>query len=388
MRDERIFISSVMRDYEPVRAAAKAAVTLLGMRPVMAEDFSAKSHSSQTACLEGVRESNIMVLVLGKRYGFIAESGKSVTQEEYECARERGMPVLVFLEKGDREAEQNAFVDSLSGYEGGNHHATFKTPEELKDKVVQALTELIAGGTRTLDAAGAKLVLDECTWGSRRERDRGPWLAGVIVPTRPHKYISLLKLGEKAFQRSIQKEAVYGDAAIFDSEHGVKVDETENSTIFIQSGGRGPIATLEVRGDGVLTFGRQLAAAQARTISIVRNFVIDQDEVYAALANLFKFANGFYGSLDDSRMLTNFYFGGSLSGIENKSFGRIPEIAPSGMSMAMHGFPDPLLIPREPYSLSRSDLVDGGRAATDITEMVARMFRAAKAYYTPEGPRF
>jgi hypothetical protein len=28
-----------------------------------------------------------------------------------------------------------------------------------------------------------------------------------------------------SFQRSIQKEAVYGDAAIFDSEHGVIVDE-------------------------------------------------------------------------------------------------------------------------------------------------------------------
>lgn len=384
MRDERVFISSVMNGFGPQREAAKAAVTLLGMRPVMAEDFPAKSHSSQQACLEGVRQSNIMVLVLGMRYGFVAESGVSVTEEEFDEARKRGIPILTFLEKGDREPAQQDFINRLRSYEKGYHMPSFTDPGGLKDKIVQALSEHIAGGKAALNSESAKSALDRCKWGARGERDRGPWLGGVILPTRQQQYISPIKLGEKSFQRNVQKEAVYGDAAILDSEHGVKVDETENSTVFIQAVDRGPQGSLEVRTDGTLIYGKLLSTAKPRTISIVRSFVIDQDEVETTLANFFKFAAAFYASLDESRMLTSFFFGGSLSGIEHKSFGHVPAVAPNGMSMASHGFSDPLSIPREPHILSRPDLVDGKRAATEITELVARMFRAAKAYYTAD----
>lgn len=388
MRDKRVFISSVMDGFAEQRAAVKAGVDLLGLRPVMAETFGARPYSSQQACLDGVGESDVVVLVLGRRYGFIARSGKSVTEEEFDFARERGITVLVFLEEAEREAEQEAFVRRISSYEEGYHRVTFTTPDELKDQVIKALNAQVGAGARpTLDAAGAKVALDQLKWGGRRERDRGPWLGAVNIPTRQQQYISPIKLGENSFQRSIQKEAVYGDAAIFGSEHGVKTEETEQSTIFVQSGDRGPIASLEVRTDGTLIYGKLLSATHPRTISIVRNSVIDEDEFKSSLTNFFRFANEVYGLLEDNRMLTAFYFGGSLSGIEHKMFGRIPAVAPNGMSMGMHSFPDPLPLPREPHALSRPNLVDGERAATEITELVARMFRASRAYYTPDEAR-
>ena len=384
MKDRRVFISSVMDGFADQRAAAKAAVELLGLQPIMAETFGARSYSSQQACLEGVEESAVVVLILGRRYGFVARSRKSVTEEEFDRARESGLPVLVFLENGDREAEQEAFVQRISSYEEGYHRVTFTTPAELKDEVVKALNiQVGAGAQPTLDTAGAIAVLDRLKWGDRRERDRGPWLGGIILPTRQQRYVSPIKLGDKGFQRNIQKEAVYGEFAIFDSEHGVKPEETEESTIFVQSGDRGAIASLELRTDGTLILGKLLSAAQPWTVSIVRNSVVDEDEFKSSLASFFQFASQIYSFLEDNRMLTAFYFGGSLSGIAHKMFGRIPALPPNGMSMGMHHFPEPLLIPREPHSLSRANLVDGERSAAEITELVARMFRANRAYYVP-----
>src|SRR5437588_11991224 len=93
----RIFISSVMRDFAPERAAAREAVIRLRHKPVMAEDFGAQPVSSQTACLEGVRSSHIYVGIFGPRYGYVApRSGLAATEEEFNEARRRGLPILCF----------------------------------------------------------------------------------------------------------------------------------------------------------------------------------------------------------------------------------------------------------------------------------------------------
>jgi hypothetical protein len=241
VRDERVFISSVMHDFEPQRAAVKAAVNLLGMRPVMAEDFPAKSHSSQVACLEGVALSNIMVLVLGPRYGFVAASGKSVTEEEFDEARRRGIPVLTFLQKGDREADQEAFIGRLRSYEKGYHMPSYSTPQALKDLVVQALNDHFENGDkRTLDAAGASAALGRHSWGSARPAEYSVWLGAVILPTRHEQLISIRQLGSAEFQNGILREVVYGTTAVFGPEQVERV-EKEESTIFKQEGQRGPI---------------------------------------------------------------------------------------------------------------------------------------------------
>jgi hypothetical protein len=382
MADERVFISSVIDDFVDRREAAKAAVELLGFRAIMAENFGARPHSSQQACLDGVRESDIVVLILGRRYGFLAQSGKSVTEEEFNCARESGKPILVFLEKVDREPAQDAFVKRVSAYEEGFHRESFTTPAELKDGVIRALNAVTkARSLPTIDLAEAKTIFDRLHWGGRRTRDRGPWLGCVVIPTLKQQYLSAVLLGNKEFQRNIQKEAVYGDSPVFSSELGVRTEETEESTIFAQSDDRGPRASLEVRTDGALIFGTLLPGEQTRAFSLVRSAVIDENEFRTSLTRFFEFAAKFYGSLKEKQRLTSFMFGGSLSGIEHKMFGKIPDAAANSISVAMHDFADPLPIPREPRSMTFADLRGGVAAANEITELVARMFRAKRAYY-------
>jgi hypothetical protein len=75
---------------EPFRAGAREAVTQLGHQPVMAEDFGARPMSPQIACLQGVRQSAAVVLILGAAYGAKQASGLSATHEEFVRRRTHG----------------------------------------------------------------------------------------------------------------------------------------------------------------------------------------------------------------------------------------------------------------------------------------------------------
>ena len=82
-----VFVSSVISEFEEYRAAARRAIISLGYETIRAEDFGASASSPQQACLAGVREAEITVLLLGGRYGAKQASGLSATHEEYREAR-------------------------------------------------------------------------------------------------------------------------------------------------------------------------------------------------------------------------------------------------------------------------------------------------------------
>lgn len=51
-------------------------------------------------CIENVdKAADIFVLIIGNRYGYIMESGKSITNLEYLHAKEKGIPIYVFVDK-------------------------------------------------------------------------------------------------------------------------------------------------------------------------------------------------------------------------------------------------------------------------------------------------
>jgi len=79
---------------EAFRDAAEAAAQVLGHEVIRAEDFAASSSTPQQACLQGAREADVAVLLLGARYGAVQASGLSATQEEYRELRDRS-PVIV-----------------------------------------------------------------------------------------------------------------------------------------------------------------------------------------------------------------------------------------------------------------------------------------------------
>ena len=137
----KVFVSSLISGLEPIRRAARAAVTALGHQPVMAEDFGAKASSPQVACLDSLRQSDVVVLILGDRYGAVRPSGLSATHEEYHEARGR-KPVLAFVQEGvTPESAQAAFISEVQSWEGGLFRAGFSGPDDLQSAIIRALHE-------------------------------------------------------------------------------------------------------------------------------------------------------------------------------------------------------------------------------------------------------
>jgi len=103
----------------------------LGFEPMLSEfdsfpvDTSLKTVEN---CIERVQsEADILVLVVGGRYGSTVPSGKSITNLEYLQARAKGIPVYVFVEKSvlsvlevwraNRTADFSHVVDSTQLFE-------------------------------------------------------------------------------------------------------------------------------------------------------------------------------------------------------------------------------------------------------------------------------
>ena len=107
----------------------------------MAEDFGARPDSPQIACLQGLRDADLVLLILGERYGAVqGTSDLSPTHEEFREAREH-QPVLVFVQEGvQREARQDTFVAEVQAWQSGYFRSVFKTAEQLHDAVIRSPT--------------------------------------------------------------------------------------------------------------------------------------------------------------------------------------------------------------------------------------------------------
>ncbi|WP_375462174.1 DUF4062 domain-containing protein [uncultured Enterovirga sp.] len=138
----KVFVSSRFTGMEAFRVAACTAIRDLFHEPITVEDFPARAQSPRVACLDGVRQSGLVVLILGASYGDPQQpSGLSATHEEFREARE-SRDVLAFVQEGvDPEPAQAAFIKEVSDWSAGALRRTFRTPEELRGKVTGAISQ-------------------------------------------------------------------------------------------------------------------------------------------------------------------------------------------------------------------------------------------------------
>ena len=135
----KVFLSSLITGFEALRDAANSGARTLGHVVIRAEDFGASGLSPQVACLAGVRDADVVVLILGSKYGYVQSSGLSATHEEYREARD-SRPVFVLIEEdAEPEPSQAAFIREVQGWESGHFTATFHGADDLRDKVIRAL---------------------------------------------------------------------------------------------------------------------------------------------------------------------------------------------------------------------------------------------------------
>lgn len=137
----KVFISSVRQGLEQERESLPGLIRAVGHEPIRFEDFTAQSVPSREACLRGVAESDVYLLLLGPNYGTIfPETGLSPTHEEYVAALTRGIPRLVFRKDGvDFDDQQTAFLAEIENYGTGVFRLTFTNAIDLQAKVAQTL---------------------------------------------------------------------------------------------------------------------------------------------------------------------------------------------------------------------------------------------------------
>ncbi|WP_432837605.1 DUF4062 domain-containing protein [Dactylosporangium sp. CA-092794] len=137
----RVYLSGTNSGTEAYREAVSDACSRLGMELLPAE---------AGGDLPAIDASDVVVLVVGHRYGYIpAGESRSVTELEYQWALERNRPLLAFvvdpahpwpanqIDRGAAGEALEQFVDQLTAQ---RLVAYFTTPEDLRRKLLAALS--------------------------------------------------------------------------------------------------------------------------------------------------------------------------------------------------------------------------------------------------------
>lgn len=102
MATPRVFVSSTCYDLKYIRENLKYFIRTLGYEPILSEEgdvyYNPSLHTHE-ACLSEVSSCQMMVLIIGGRYGGeFKDSDRSITNHEYEAAVERKIPVFALVE--------------------------------------------------------------------------------------------------------------------------------------------------------------------------------------------------------------------------------------------------------------------------------------------------
>lgn len=100
----RVFVSSTFYDLAPMRENLSRMLRELGLEPVLSEEgavFYDPQKSAAASAVSDVGHVDLFVLMIGGRYGSeFSETGKSITNSEYEEAIRSGVPVFVLVTAG------------------------------------------------------------------------------------------------------------------------------------------------------------------------------------------------------------------------------------------------------------------------------------------------
>lgn len=220
---EKVFVSSVSDGFEDERGAARAAIESLQLTPLMFETQPSSSEPSKYALLPLVEKADVVVLILGQRYGWLMPSGKSPTEDEYDCALTTNTPVLAFVQEDvEPEPKQKAFIDKVAGgWEDGHFRTLFKDPHDLLVKIVAALNQHRQSGASRENEPLAQARADEL---AKRELTRGYASSCVvrvaIVPVGDLRLIDALVLDDGGL--SDRAAAALRDVGLADQSTGIE----------------------------------------------------------------------------------------------------------------------------------------------------------------------
>jgi hypothetical protein len=182
-----------------IRAGARAAVESLQMRPVMFETAPASRDASRRALLDELSGCDVILLILGAEYGERTERGVSATEDEFNEATSRGIPVIALVQQISRSPEQDEFVSRVRGtWSEGRFAPTFKDASDIGFAVVRALNAWRQRGATNEHQTAALERARGLAVGSGRpgQSHTGATARVVMVPILGRPIMDVVMLGE------------------------------------------------------------------------------------------------------------------------------------------------------------------------------------------------
>lgn len=351
----KVFISSLISGMEAERAVVRRALSTLRHQAVMAEDFPAQPNSPQIACLTGLRQADLVILILGARYGAKQASGLSATHEEVREAL-GSKSLMVFMKAGEElETEQQALVNELGTWEAGLFRAHFETLEELSDKVVQAVHDYDlanAVGPFNPDALLAR-ALALCG-GETNQRMSGNALEVVVAVGPEQSILRPAQMEVSTLGEEIKQRAMFANPRILSSEHGVRATMQGETLLLLQERHGQMDAKIALWPTGDIQIRLPIPPAPGSMGSMV----LLEEEVKAQLTASLTFANWLLSHVDPTERLTHLVVAVRITGNDGATWRTTAEHqqSPQSMSMAMRWGEAPASVTLRPAHHQRAVL--------------------------------
>lgn len=383
-RRPRIFVSSVMKGYQEYREAARAGIRWAGCAPVLAEDFPAQAVSPRSACLDGVQSADALVLLLGQRFGWVAPSGRSATEEEYREARRQHMPIHVFVQDGgSTEPDQQRFIAEVEDYTQGHFRRSFRTSTELKRLVKEAVMSADLGGvSRTGNVADGRIRAAL----NRRPPDtqHSVWMKTVWTTLRDEEAVDPIKLSDHAFKQRVLRIGHECEPPLFSYEQSKQSEATASWLRIVQRTSRATMphedaTILTIHSDGTLTVEQIVTEHDSslnHNLDIVRMYRLDPNVVRDRLSRAWSFAAGWWNEHDRFLRHDTMLYNVGLYDIGHREF-QDPEDhrRNSGVTIPPECPHNPLVVLNQSKRLSRSGLNSPGDQISRIIKIVELRFR-------------
>jgi hypothetical protein len=360
----KIFISSVITGYEGYRDATQQAVETLGHEVIRAENFGASSASPRVACLSGVRQADLVILLVGRRYGMRQHSGLSATHEEFQEARDRKEIIAFVEEVGDRESEQLAFLNEVQDWQGGVFTQTFSNPDSLRAAVIRTLHQRLLE-----DAHGAPDdgVLHQRALSLLPRQERGyssseTILAIAIAGAPQQSLLRPVQIESSELDRQTFALALQGPHAIFDRREGTDSEIIDNTFVLQQTS-----RSVAIHSDGSIVLRLSIASRS-------QMFAIIEEDVRDMIAKALGFFNDLLSYLDPTERIRHLCVAVTVLGADYAGWRTREEDNRNPTSMVMHmdggergGVATPAMA-RAALRTQRNDI------AEDLTILLRRQF--------------
>lgn len=146
----KVFVSSTYLDNQDRRKIVEDAITMAGMLWHGMEIFTASTRPTVEECLRYVQEADLLVGIIAWRYGWEPEGKQSITEMEYDAAKERLMfqldPSLPVnpdhdFDPGPERWDKQKKLDAFKQRMAKDQMPTLFNETTLQAKVLQALQE-------------------------------------------------------------------------------------------------------------------------------------------------------------------------------------------------------------------------------------------------------